>query len=265
MSRRSFLMAIGIVLVLVLSIGATLYALLHYEPESYRRAAIEPGETRDKQSAAFLHEFFSFLNSMNTDPDSWYGTFREEQINSYLADQFMRCGLGAKILPEGISEPRITFEPDRLSLAFRYRSRLVNTVVSISARIWLPKVESNVVAVQLDGFWAGALPFTAQWLLERISESARQNGIEVNWYRHEGHPVALLRFQADQARPTLQLTGIKLEAGSITIHGRTSDQRTATVHPEELFRWSSDRPAVKVTFDQKGQLPELPLAFLERH
>jgi hypothetical protein len=29
---------------------------------------------------------------------------------------------------------------------------------------------------------------------ERISEVARQNEIEVNWYRHDGYPVAVVRF-----------------------------------------------------------------------
>jgi hypothetical protein len=231
MSRRSILVAISLVLFGGVSVGATLYALLHYEPGHYRRAAVAPGEHRVKLSIEFYKEFCAFVNSMSTEPDHWFGEFSDERINSYLDEQLMRCGLGDKILPDGISEPRVIFEEDRLQLAFRYRSRLVNTVVSISARVWLPKAESNVVAVQLQGFRAGALPFTAQWLLERISESARQNGIEVNWYRHEGYPVALLRFQADQARPTLQLTAIQIERGKITIHGRSADERAALPFP----------------------------------
>lgn len=231
MSRRSFLVALGLVLFGSVSVGATVYSLLHYEPGHYRRAAVPPGEHRVKLSNEFFKEFCSFVNSISTDPDGWFGEFSDERINSYLDEQFMRCGLGDKILPEGVSEPRVIFDDERLQFAFRYRSRLVNTVVSISARVWLPKADTNVVAVQLHGVRAGALPFTAQWLLERISESARQNGIEVNWYRHEGHPVALLRFQADQARPTLQLTAIQIEHGKITIHGRSAEERAALPSP----------------------------------
>jgi hypothetical protein len=227
MSRRSFLVALGLAVFGAASVAATLFGLLHYEPGHYRRAAVADAETRGKLSAAFMNEFSSFVSSMTTDPDGWYGTFPDNQINSFLAEQFIKCGLGDKVLPEGISEPRLVFEEDRLQLAFRYRSRLIHTVVSISARIWLPRTEPNVVAVQLLGFRAGALPFTAQWLLERISESARQNGIEVSWYRHEGQPVALLRFQADQARPTYQLTGIQIERGRITISGRSADDQAA--------------------------------------
>ena len=52
---------------------------------------------------------------------------------------------------------------------------------------------------------------------------ARNNGIEVSWFRHEGYPVALIRFQADQARPTLQFKAVQFEQGSITIHGRSRE------------------------------------------
>ena len=62
-------------------------------------------------------------------------------------------------------------------------------------------------------------------LLERISEVARQNGIDVTWYRHEGYPVALLRFQADQQRPTLQFKAVKFEPGCISIHGQANEEK----------------------------------------
>jgi hypothetical protein len=230
MSRRSFLVAIGILVFVGGTISGALFVLLRYEPGHYRRAATTPGEQRTKLSEDFLREFCDFRDSVTKDKD-WYGSFSDEQINSYLDEGFMRSGLGEQLLPDGISEPRIIFQPERIHLAFRYRSQLINTVVSITLRVWLSSSEGNVMAVALEGFRAGALPFSAQWLLERISEIARQNSIEVTWYRHEGHPVALLRFQADQARPTLQFKAIKLEEGKLTIHGRTDDGQPASSSP----------------------------------
>lgn len=226
MSRRSLCLTICLVVVLACGVGATAYGLLRYEPGHYTRAAVEEGDRRSQLAKEFLTEVSLLLNSIANDKD-WGGQFRDEELNGYMADTFLRSGHGEKLLPEGISEPRVLFEPDRMRLAFRYRSRLVNTIVSVSLRIWLPKAEGNVVAVQLADFRAGALPCTAQWLLERISEVARQNGIEVNWYRHEGHPVAILRFQADQPRPTMQLKAIQLEQGQMTITGRSSEDRAA--------------------------------------
>jgi hypothetical protein len=234
MSRRSFLVAIGIVVFLAITVSTTLVLLLRYEPGHYRRAALPTGERRQRLSVDCLREFSELVSALSNDKDDWYTRFTDEQINSWFEEAFMRCGLGEKILPEGISEPRVVFEQDRMHLAFRYHSGLINPVISIAIRIWLPRGEPNVVALQLEGFRAGAMPFAAQWLLEQISETARQNGIEVTWYRHEGHPVALLRFQYDQARPTLQLKAIQFEPGRITIHGKPAS-RAALPYPALAF------------------------------
>jgi hypothetical protein len=87
--------------------------------------------------------------------------------------------------------------------------------------------EGNVLALRIEGLHAGAVPFKAQWLLERISEAARQHDIETSWYRHEGHPVAILRFQANQPRPTIRLVSVRVEQGKLTVHGE-STERTRT-------------------------------------
>lgn len=226
MSRRSFLVAVGIVALLGGGLATALVLLLRYEPDYYRSAMTTPGERRTKLSQEFLSEFSEFWSALSGDRE-WYARFSDEQINSYLEEAFRQCGLAEKLLPDRICEPRVIFEQDRMRLAFRYRGRLINPVVSVSLRIWLPNNETNVLALQLEGINAGLVPFTAQWLLEHISETARQNGIEVQWYRHQGHPVALLRFQADQARPTIQFKGVQFENGAITLHGRSAESRAA--------------------------------------
>ncbi|MFM7150725.1 MAG: hypothetical protein ACKO23_12860 [Gemmataceae bacterium] len=261
MSRRSFFLTIAIACFLVGGSGACLFLLFRHEPAYYRRAAIPEGENRTRFSQEFLSEFSEFVSAIGTDKSGWYGRFSDQQINSYLEEAFLRCGLGDKLLPDGISHPRMVFEKDRLQIGFRYRSRLVQTIVTISMRVWLPGVESNVVALQLEGFRAGALPFSAQWLMERLSESARQNGIEVNWYRHGGHPVALLRFQADQARATLQIKAIQLEPGRITIHGKSSDDRVRAVSPD---RWLALALPVWSEMVDPGELPIVPIASLKQ-
>jgi hypothetical protein len=121
-----------------------------------------------------------------------------------------------------------------MRLSFRYRSRFITTVISLQLRVWVPRGEPTVVALGLESFRAGLVPFTAQWLLERISEVARQNSIEVSWYRHEGHPVALVRFQADQPRPTLELKAVQFEPGRITIHGQCTEPRAEAPAPVRL-------------------------------
>jgi hypothetical protein len=225
MSRRSFFLATGIAVALLALAGTLLYALLRYEPGYYRRYEAPPGDQRADCSRELIRELSRVHNAV-VGERPWCARLTDEQINSYLVEDFVRQGVN-KMLPEEISEPRVVFEPERMRLAFRYRSRFVSTVVSLTLRIWLPAGETNVVALQLERFHAGLLPFSAQWLLEQISDTARRNNVEVSWYRHEGHPVALLRFQADRERPTLRLKTVKIDQGVIYIHGRSNDERAS--------------------------------------
>ena len=73
---------------------------------------------------------------------------------------------------------------------------------------------------------AGSVPIAAQSLLEQISETARQNGIDVIWYRYHGNPVALLKFQANQPHPTIQFVDLQLDTGKLIITGRAIDAGT---------------------------------------
>jgi hypothetical protein len=233
MSRRSVFVALAIVCLLTCSTGTALLLLLHYEPHHHRSSATPPGDRRIHCSLEFTKKFFDLISEMHlTAP--WSQSFTDEQINSYLNEGFIQSGMSRQLLPVGISEPRVLFEADRMRLSFRYRSKLVSTVISVKLRVWLPEGEANVVAVSLERFQAGLVPYSAHWLLERISEAARQNGIEVSWYRYEGSPVALVRFQADQPRPTLQLRAVRFKSGSISIHGGPPDHRSQTVAPQ---RW----------------------------
>src|SRR5262249_21982027 len=90
--------------------------------------------------------------------------------------------------------------------------------------------------LELAGLHAGVVPVKALSLLERIAQAARDNGIDVTWYRHKGHPVALIRFQADQPRVTMKLQTIKLsDEGRIMIRGCFTEgtPARASVHPPE--------------------------------
>jgi hypothetical protein len=225
MSRRSLILAIAIFCCLTCGVGAALWLLVRYEPSIYLKAAVPPGEERHLMSERCWQELMGLYNSVaNPDEaDPWGHRFTDSEINSYLAEHFVQSHLNEHLLPDGISEPRILIESDKVRIAFRYGAGLWSTVVSIDLRLWLVKGEPNVVALKLIGFHAGALPISAQSLLENITKTCQDNGIGVDWYRDEGAPVAVLRFQVEQPHPTLELSTIKLEPGAIRIEGRTKD------------------------------------------
>src|SRR5262249_49906885 len=161
--------------------------------------ALREGEGKNRTQRS--GEFLSRLNQFHQDiafQTAWNAEFREEWINSFFDEQFVPLGFAKRVLPEGISAPRVAIEPDQIRVAFRYHMGPFSTIISITMRVWLTPKQPNVVALDLTGLHAGSLPIAAQSLLENVSETARQNNVDVSWYRHQGNPVALLRFQADQ-------------------------------------------------------------------
>jgi hypothetical protein len=220
MTRKSFLLAIAIVLLLAGGTGTALVFLVRHEPAFYVRAAVPPGEYRTKRSGEFVSQFTNqLLGGILANKKQWEARFTEEQINSYFLEDFITKHSAENPLPEGISEPRFTLEPDHVHVGFRYSTSWWSTIVSLDLRVWLVTKEPNVVALEFRSLRAGALPIAAQSLLERVAEVAQQHDIDPTWYRHNGHPVLLLRFQADRTSPTFQLKQLEFRPGMLRIIG----------------------------------------------
>jgi hypothetical protein len=224
MSRKSVLLGIALLALLAGTVSSVLLLLVRHEPDFYYKIGLPPGQERQKHSQEFQFNCVQLINHIRDDR-AWQERFTEAQINSYFEEDFVRSGMSESLLPHGISNPRVSFEPNKVRLAFRYGTHpWCSTVVSIDFKVWLAKQETNVVALELQGLHAGSLPVSAQSLLDRISEVVRRdenNAIEITWYRHEGNPVALLRFQANQPRPTVRLDTLQLGQGELIIGGRS--------------------------------------------
>ena len=95
--------------------------------------------------------------------------------------------------------------------------------MSLEVKAWKVPGQINTLAVEIVSLQAGSLPLSTGVILEDISEAVRRWNVEVTWFRHDSHPVAILRFQADQSRPTFQFDGVVLNDGKLTISGRSTD------------------------------------------
>jgi hypothetical protein len=232
MHRQRLLLILGVGLVLLGGVGAASVGLVRHEPEFFRRWDLPPGRDRAKRSNEFQSQLAHLVNEIINSRE-WSGQFTDEQINSYFAEDFLRSGTGAKLLPEGVSDPRVAVDADQIRLAFRYATLLGSTVISIRLRAWMAPKEPNVVALEVRGLHAGALPVSAQMLLDRMSEAARRLNIDVTWYRHHGNPVAVLRFQADQPNPKVQLKQVQLRPGLLVIHGRSVEPARGPRHGDD--------------------------------
>jgi hypothetical protein len=216
----------AILLLLAGGVAAGVVGLILREPGFYRRLDLPPGPQRQAASEEFKNAFFAFLNHLN-ERRAWDATFAEEQLNSFLREDFIHSNFDKQILPDDVSDPRIALEADRIRLAFRYHVGRWSTVLSISMRVWLAAEEPNVVALELQGMRAGSLPVSPQLLLERLTDAADRNNIKVSWYRHKGNPVALLRFQSEpQHSSPVVLEHLDLYPGKVYISGLSVEPGT---------------------------------------
>jgi hypothetical protein len=220
MRRKSMLLALVVAVLLAGTIAGTLGLLVRREPAFYRQRTVAPGPLRTQRSNEFKTTFSGLLSAV-LDGYEFNPTFTEEQLNSYFQEGFISSGF-AKSLPANIREPRVAIEPERIRLAFRYGSPPWSAIISVDWRVWLAAREPNVIVLELHGLHAGALPISAQSLLEQISDIGHRNNIDVTWYRHNGNPVALLRFPND-ARSGVQLLQLELGSGKLTLVGRAVD------------------------------------------
>ena len=137
-----------------------------------------------------------------------FGSLKErDSFVHELVDTYGRAGSSATDLEE---------------LTFYVEASCRDTVVRLDLNLWLVVREPNVVAIELLGVHAGALPISIQSMLEELADSAQQANIEVTWYRHEGHPVALLHFQADREHPRYLLQRLELQDGRLVLAGKSS-------------------------------------------
>lgn len=222
MRRRALVRTLAsLALLLIVGLGL-LGWLLHREPASYRKITVPEGPERRKLSGEFSSNVLHLIDSVGSSQDNpWVQEFTADQMNSYFAEDFVR--VKPFRLPEGVNSPRVAIKPGHLQLAFRYGEGLFSSVVTVDLNMWLVANEPNMVAIELEGLHAGALPVSMQSVLEQIAENARLHNIEVNWYRHDDKPVALVRFQPDRPNPTVLLQRLEIQDGRIIVAGKATE------------------------------------------
>ena len=217
--RRQLILTILILLSTVgIAVGA-LGTLLKREPDYYANA-VNRGTSDSTLAPEVMTRFGDLKNDIRAKPE-WGSSFTSEELNAFFREVLGSDTGLVGLLPEGVTDPRVSIEGDRLGMAMRYGSGFWSTVFSVEMRGWLVKEETNTIAIELIGIWAGGLPLGTQSVLDWVSEVGRDANIVVTWYRHNGHPVGIFHFYADQSQPTTQIRRFKIEDGKVIVAGRS--------------------------------------------
>lgn len=221
MRRRSKWLALLLLVAGVTAAAGAVVFAARREPEFYTRAGA-PADWETRERAARLLTRLQDLKNDVRSKEEWGDSFTAAELNAFFADNFCtRDGIGSA-LPEKLSAPRVAVDGDRVKVGFRYGDGFWSSVVWVEFRVWLVKDEVNLAALEVCDLRAGRLPLGTQSILDAVSEAARGWNIEVTWYRHNGNPVGLFRFFADQqGNPPTQVLTLEAADGRVTVAGKS--------------------------------------------
>jgi hypothetical protein len=231
--------------VLIMALLMTFGLMLRHEPEFYWRVAVPPGPQRVETSNRLLFDHvLKFYTKFYFGDDSlWTSTFTQEQLNSYFAEDFIRQGDAKNFSDIGISDIRIEFIDDQIRLAFRYGTGAFSSVISYDLKAWLVPSEMNALAIEIQRRRAGAIPIPTQQIFRELKEIGREKNIDIDWYRYNGNPVAIVKFQADRPRPTAQLLNLQISSGELKVIARSFDpERNPNPNDEQIKKPAAPAP-----------------------
>lgn len=231
--RRSILLTLLILLVTVAGSVSGTYFFARKQPDFYRDASRETVD--DPIHAAEIFTRYGDVRNDILNAPEWAASFEADKVNAFLREHFAKGASLEKSLDRRLTNPRVAVDGDKLILAATYQaapfaeweSDSTTTVVSIELKLWVVPKQPCTVAVEVIAMKAGAIPIGSQRYLDRLAESARDNNIDVTWYRKDGHPVGLFRFYANQPRPTRFIRAVTVGDGRFTLTGRNIPEGAA--------------------------------------
>jgi len=202
-----------------------LYHAAQQPPPFYEQALKAPPEKQAEAGDELERQVLGLRNDLRNE-GRFDVTFTHDQINGWLAADLPEKF--PELLPPGVHDPRIAFEPQTTRLACRFQDSRISAVVSLEADVYLTE-SPNIVAVRLRDVRAGLLPIPLGQFLEEIAHHATEAGLPLQWSESEGDPLALITIPPlidEQANTLLHLEAIDVLDGKVRFAGRTEPLST---------------------------------------
>lgn len=217
---------LGFGLATLIATPLVVWTSLSRPPAFYQRTIEMPKARRQSEAKRFVAQGLQLRNDIVNEP-KWEAAFSDEQVNAWLAEDLMTYF--ADQVPQGVREPRVAFENDQVSLGFELDEGPIHSIVWIVARVNVP--EGNTLAITLEKIRAGMVPFSAERFLDRITEQAHRQGLDLYWERDGDLPTAVIHYTPTTQRRDVVLERIQVRDGEIRLAGRSDRARGKVVQP----------------------------------
>ena len=205
-----------IVLVAAAIIGFFVYRALKHVPEFYEKAMKVGRQDLEVANDKMLREVAGLVSDVKRE-GRWQVVFTAEQINGWLAVELARKR--PDLLPSGLSDPRVSITKNGMTIAAKYHSAVVDTVVSLGVDVY--RSESGGIALRVQRVRAGRLPLPLGRILDEVSRATNRLEWEVRWGQEDGDPVALISLPRpqDPREKIVEIDAIELDDGVIRLAG----------------------------------------------
>lgn len=198
--------------------------LVRHEPAFYRSrapAAALDGEPPPGQ-ATLGRRLMTKLSALNADwgrPGPWGAALTEAEINAWLATDLPRNH--ARLLPDGISDPRVAITSRRLRVGARVGGTMVGGVAALEVEVVL-RAANQIGIVAVDAR-LGCLPLPRGPVIHEIARRIDSLGMATELRRLDGRTVLLVYIPSthDAGTTSQWLESLALEDGEVLVAGVT--------------------------------------------
>lgn len=255
MMNKRVCVSVALVVSTLIALPAIALLSITHQPNFYRAMVTVSREKQEVEAKRFVAQSLQLRNDIVNEP-TWEAVFSDQEVNAWLAGDLVTHF--ADQLPPGVHEPRIMFEMDTVTLGFELDQGPVRSVIWVVARPYVP--EPNVLELSLEKIRAGMLPVPAEKILDRITEHAQKQGLNLTWKRDGEFPVAVIRYAPVDGRSDVLLDRIDILKGEVRLAGRSDRSRGKVALPTLPTRkvLQSKFPRRKVQDDEEPADSAIP-------
>lgn len=190
--------------------------LLKHEPVL---PAVAPGPDTERAAARLVTKVAALGTALRED-GSWGMALTDAEVNAWLATDLPRNH--ARLLPRGLSEPRVRFRPHRVEVAMRTGTGLFSTVVWCDLRMTLRGV--NQLGITAEAAAAGAVPLPGGPVLAELGRRLAAAGAVAELRRLDARTVLVVYIPAIRGGSGTEgrLKSLRIDDGEVVVAGTTS-------------------------------------------
>ena len=249
--RRAAVAACSVCGVLFAAAAVGFMAAKH-TPRRYRAVAPLDREAAVVASTAMVDRAASLVNEAQRDGE-WSAEFTQDEINAWLAVEAPEKH--PELFAAGVSDVRMALDEDGVWAACRYEGGPLGDAV-YSIQLFPTLLEPNLLAIRIDGAWAGAAPMPLGQLREHLADELGAVGLELSWSRSDGRPLLLARLPAekDGEGRIRELVALEFASEAIRLLGATRES------PDQASSGDDGDSASELQERQENRQPPLDSA-----